>query len=158
VEALAAIEGQEADLVLLDLQMPKMDGFAVLELLATRGDAPAVVVLTAHGSIQAAVRAVRAGAADFVTKPFEAAHVEHVVAGTLGKIGLKRRVESLETELSDRHHLVLGKSRAMADAVETATRAAASDATILLRGESGTGKEVLARHIHRTSKRKSGVF
>jgi DNA-binding NtrC family response regulator len=157
-EALAFVDERGADLLLLDLQMPTMDGFAVLEALASRSESPAVVVLTAHGSIEAAVRAVRAGATDFITKPFEAAHIEHVVAGVLERLGLRRRVASLESELSDRHQLVLGKSRAMADAYEIATRAAASDATILLRGESGTGKEVLARAIHGASKRRDGAF
>jgi len=157
-EALAFVEERGADLLLLDLQMPTMDGFAVLQALSSRSDGPAVIVITAHGSIEAAVRAVRAGASDFIPKPFEAAHVEHVVAGVLEKLGLRRRVASLEIELSDRHHLVLGKSRAMAEAYELATRAAASDATILLRGESGTGKEVLARVVHRASKRRDGVF
>ncbi len=157
-EALALVDKQGADLLLLDLQMPTMDGFAVLEALVGRPDAPAVVVITAHGSIEAAVRAVRAGAADFITKPFEAPHVEHVVAGVLDKMGLRRKVESLETEISDRHHLILGTSRAMAEAFEVATRAALSDVTILLRGESGTGKEVLARAVHRASKRRDGLF
>jgi DNA-binding NtrC family response regulator len=157
-EALAFIDERGADILLLDLQMPTMDGFAVLEALGKRSEAPAVVVITAHGSIEAAVRAVRAGASDFITKPFEAAHIEHVVGGVLEKLGLRRRVASLESELSDRHHLVLGKSRAMAEAYEIATRAAASEATILLRGESGTGKEVLARAVHRASKRHDGVF
>ena len=157
-EALAAMRLTGPDLVLLDLQMPTLDGFGVLSVLKAKVDAPAVVVITAHGSIEAAVRAIRSGAADFITKPFEAAHIEHVVAGVLDKIGLRRRLESLEAELSDRHHLVLGKSRAMADAHEIATRAAASNATVLLRGESGTGKEVLARLIHRASKRRDAVF
>jgi DNA-binding NtrC family response regulator len=157
-EALAKLEAAGTDLVLLDLQMPVMDGFGVLQELAARPDRPAVVVITAHGSIEAAVRAVRAGASDFITKPFEAAHVEHIVAGVLEKVGLRRRLASLETELSDRHHLVLGKSRAMAEVYEIATRAASSDATILLRGESGTGKEVLARAVHRASKRHEGIF
>jgi DNA-binding NtrC family response regulator len=157
-QALACVDAEERDLLLLDLQMPEMDGFAVLEALKRRPDAPAVIVITAHGSIEAAVRAVRAGAADFVTKPFEAAHLEHVVAGVLDKLGLRRRIESLETELEGRHRLVLGGSKAMAEVHDTAMRAAASDATILLRGESGSGKEVLARAIHRASKRRDGVF
>ncbi len=157
-EALVWLETNEADVVLLDLQMPKTDGFAVLASLARRGDVPAVIVVTAHGSIEAAVRAVKAGATDFVTKPFEAAHLEHVVDGVLDKLGLRRRVRSLELELGTRHTLVLGKSKALADAHETAMRAAASDATILLGGESGTGKEVVARAVHAGSRRKSGPF
>jgi DNA-binding NtrC family response regulator len=156
--ALAWLDTNDADVVLLDLQMPKTDGFAVLAALARRGDMPATIVVTAHGSIEAAVRAVKAGATDFVTKPFDAAHLEHTVDGVLDRLGLRRRVKSLELELSSRHSLVLGASRAMADAHETAMRAAASDATILLRGESGTGKEVIARAVHAASKRKSGPF
>jgi DNA-binding NtrC family response regulator len=157
-EALTWHEANEVDIMLLDLQMPKTDGFAVLAALARRGDMPAVIVVTAHGSIEAAVRAVKAGATDFVTKPFEAAHLEHVVERVLDRLGLRRRVTSLELELSSRHSLVLGKSRAMTEAHETALRAAASDATILLRGESGTGKEVVARAVHAASKRKNGPF
>jgi DNA-binding NtrC family response regulator len=157
-KALAAVDAQDVDLMILDLQMPELDGFGVLAALEKRAESPAVVVVTAHGSIEAAVRAVRMGAADFIPKPFEAAHVEHVVATVLSRRGLQRRIESLETELSDRHHLVLGGSRAMRDAHDIAVRAAGSDATVLLRGESGTGKEVLARAIHAASRRRSGPF
>jgi two-component system NtrC family response regulator len=156
-QALARIESG-VDVVLLDLQMPGLDGFGVLEALAGRADAPAVVVITAHGSIEAAVRAVRAGAAEFVTKPFEAAHIEHVVTTVLDRLGLRQRLETLEMELSDRHHMVVGRSRAMQEAYGLATRAAASDATILLVGETGTGKEVLARAVHRASRRSDGIF
>jgi DNA-binding NtrC family response regulator len=157
-QALATIDAQDVDVVLLDLQMPGVDGFAVLEAVRSRATPPTVIVLTAHGSIEAAVRAVRAGATDFITKPFDAAHLEHVVAGVLEKVGLKRQIESLTREISTRHHLVLGQSRAMADAHEIAMRAAASGATILLLGESGTGKEVMARAIHASSRRRGGPF
>ena len=157
-QALATVDAQDVDLVLLDLQMPAVDGFAVLEALRSRATPPTVIVLTAHGSIEAAVRAVRAGATDFITKPFDGAHLEHVVAGALEKVGLRRQIESLTHEISVRHHLVLGQSRAMADAHQTAMRAAASEATILLRGESGTGKEVMARAIHASSRRAGGPF
>ena len=156
--ALAQVEALDPDLVVLDLEMPKMDGFAVLEALRRRARPPAIVVLTAHGSIEAAIRAVRSGASDLVTKPFDAAHLEHVLRGVLDRVGLRRRVEDLETELSDRHRLVLGKSRAMQEAHSVAMRAAVSDATVLLLGESGTGKEVLARAIHQASRRSKGPF
>ncbi len=157
-EALVQIDAADPDLVVLDLQMPKRDGFAVLDALRARATPPAVVVLTAHGSIEAAILAVRSGASDLVTKPFEAAHLEHVIRGVLDTVGLRRRVEELESELSSRHRLVLGRSRAMAEAHGTAMRAAVSDATVLLLGESGTGKEVLARTIHQASRRATGPF
>jgi DNA-binding NtrC family response regulator len=157
-EALVAIEAHDVDLVLLDLQMPELDGFGVLDVLRAKTNAPAVIVLTAHGSIEAAVRAVRSGATDLITKPFDAGHLESVVANVLDRVGLRRRVETLESEISHRHHLVVGKSKAMRDAYDVAMRAAPSDATILLRGESGTGKEVMARAIHAASKRAAATF
>jgi DNA-binding NtrC family response regulator len=157
-EALERIESFAPDLMLLDLRMPGIDGFQVLESLRARAARPEVVVMTAHGSIEAAVRAVRLGAADFVPKPFEAPHLEHVVARVLETAVLRRRVERLELELSARHALVVGESAAMADVVATARRAAGSQSTILLLGESGSGKEVLARFIHRESPRHGAPF
>jgi len=157
-EALASIDERPTDVVLLDLQMPNLDGFGVLEDLARRAERPAVIVVTAHGSIDAAVRAVKMGAVDLITKPFDAAHLEHVVNAVLDRGGLRRRIEVLERELSERHTLVLGRSRAMREANDLAVRSAASEATVLLRGESGTGKEVLARAIHLGSRRARGPF
>src|SRR5262249_8682182 len=142
----------------LDLQMPGVDGFAVLEALAKQADAPLTIVITAHGSIEAAVRAIKAGAFDFITKPFEAAHLEHVVDKALATHRLRRDVGLLRGELDGRHRLIAGSSAAMRQAIDLAQRAAASDATVLLTGESGTGKEVLARAIHAGSRRANGPF
>ena len=156
--ALAVIERVEPDLVLLDLQMPDLDGFAVLDALAKQKSAALVVVITAHGSIEAAVRAMKAGAHDFLQKPFEAAHLEHVVAKALDTERLRRDVGILRREVETRHRLVAGGSRQMQEVVELAERAAPSDATVLLNGESGTGKEVVARAIHAASPRANGPF
>jgi DNA-binding NtrC family response regulator len=156
--ALALIEQAPPDLVLLDLQMPGLDGFAVLEALSKQADAPLAIVITAHGSIEAAVRAIKAGAFDFITKPFEAAHLEHVVDKALATHRLRRDVGLLRGELDGRHRLIAGSSAAMRHAIDLARRAAASDATVLLTGESGTGKEVLARAIHAGSRRAGGPF
>ncbi len=157
-EALQKIDASRPALMILDLQMPLMDGFDVLAELEERDGAPDVIVVTAHGSIESAVRATQLGAADFIPKPFEPAHLEHAVAKVLRARGLERRVASLETELSARHTLVIGESAAMREVVEVAGRAARSDATILLLGESGTGKEILARYIHQHSNRAEGPF
>jgi DNA-binding NtrC family response regulator len=157
-ETLGLIERVEPDLVLLDLQMPELDGFAVLDKLARESNAPLIIVITAHGSIEAAVRAMKAGAHDFLSKPFEAAHLEHVVAKALETVRLRRDVGALRGEVEARHHLVVGGSSRMREIVQLAERAAASDATILLDGESGTGKEVLARTIHAASRRADGPF
>ena len=156
--ALDAIATFEPDLLLLDMKMPKKDGFEVLEALRRHEDPPAVVMITAHGNIERAVRAVQLGAADFIAKPFDASHLEHVVMRVLEGVGLKQRVRKLESELSGRHQLVRGNSRAMQDALALAGRAANSTATVLLLGESGTGKEVMARHIHRQSPRADEAF
>src|SRR5688572_6211287 len=123
-EALQKIEEFEPALVILDLRMPRKDGFAVLEELKARQARPAVVVVTAHGSIEAAVQAMRMGAQDFIPKPFEASHLEHIVEKTLTAERLRSRVERLETELTSRHTLVGGSSEAMLKVVSVAERAA----------------------------------
>lgn len=130
--ALALIERVEPDLLLLDLQMPELDGFAVLEALNQRPGSPLVIIITAHGSIEAAVRAMKAGAHDFISKPFEAAHLEHVVARALTMRRLRRDVTLLRGEVETRHRLVLGTSPGMREVVGLAERSAASDATVLL--------------------------
>jgi DNA-binding NtrC family response regulator len=156
--ALTAVTTFEPDLVLLDMKMPKKDGFEVLEALRRGESPPAVVMITAHGNIERAVRAIQLGAADFIAKPFEAAHLDHLVSRVLEAVGLRQRVRELETQLSGRHTLVRGSSPAMEEALGLAGRAAASTATVLLLGESGTGKEVMARHIHQQSPRSDDAF
>jgi DNA-binding NtrC family response regulator len=157
-EALSQCAALEPDLLVLDLKMPDLDGLAVLERLAGAPNRPEVLVITAYGSIETAVQAMRLGAADFLPKPFEAEHLEHAIARLVQTAGLRRRVERLEHELSSRHRLVTGTSPSMASVLALAGRAAASSATILLLGESGTGKEVLARYIHLQSARRTNDF
>ena len=156
--ALAAVADFDPELMLLDMKMPKKDGFEVLEALKRTETPPQVVMITAHGNIERAVRAIQLGAADFIAKPFEAAQLDHVVSRVLQAAGLRQRLEQLETQLSDRHSLVRGGSKAMKDALALAGRAAASNATVLLLGESGSGKEVMARHIHQQSPRADEPF
>jgi DNA-binding NtrC family response regulator len=156
--ALAAIERTEPEVVLLDLQMPGLDGFGVLDAVRKQPSPPLVIVITAHGSIEAAVRAMKAGAHDFLQKPFEAAQLEHVIEKALETGRLRRDVGILRGEVETRHRLVLGESARMREVVQLAERAAASEATVLLGGESGTGKEVLARAIHAASRRAEGPF
>lgn len=145
--ALSKIEEFEPALLLLDLRMPGKDGFAVLEELAQRPQRPTTIVITAHGSIEAAVKAVRMGAADFISKPFDTSHLEHVVAKTLETVHLRQRLLELESEVSTRHTLVAAPDSPMREVAETARRAASAQAPVLLLGESGVGKEVVARYI-----------
>jgi DNA-binding NtrC family response regulator len=156
--ALSLIERLAPDIVLLDLQMPNLDGFGVLDALQKQMARPLVIVITAHGTIEAAVRAMKAGAHDFLQKPFEAVQLEHVIEKALETGRLRRDVGVLRGEAETRHRLVLGGSARMREVVELAERAAASEATVLLGGESGTGKEVVARAIHARSHRADGPF
>jgi len=157
-QALTAIRTDQPDLVLLDLQMPRMGGMQVLRVLRKdRIDVPTIVI-TAHGSIETAVEAMKEGAYDFITKPIDANHFDIVVCKALERVALKREVELFSEEADKRYRLIIGKSEKMKEAVDTARKAAHSNATVLLLGESGTGKEVFARAIHNWSERKNQPF
>jgi len=158
-DGLQAVEEARAkafDLILLDLSMPRMTGLEVLDALAEIGSEAAVVVLSAHGSVERVVEAMRRGAADFLPKPADFDLLQSVVNRVLDS----RRLKRVNQALTDcgASPLIVGESPAMRELVETANRAADSDATLLLIGESGTGKQVLAEHIHRMSPRESGPF
>jgi DNA-binding NtrC family response regulator len=157
-EALVAIRREAPSVVLLDLQMPSMNGMEVLRALQQDGSNIPVIVITAHGSIESAVAAMKEGAYDFILKPFDPKHLEIVVRKALERESLKREVAILSEEIGRRYHLVFGESASMKEAVETAKRAAASRSTVLLLGESGTGKEIFARSIHNWSERNDKPF
>ena len=157
-QGLSAIRQDAPDLILLDLQMPKMGGIEVLRVLRNEGIGIPTLVITAHGSIETAVEAMKEGAFDFITKPIDANHFDIVVRKALEREGLKRELELFSEEADKRYRLILGKSEKMKEAVDTARKAAASNATVLLLGESGTGKEVFARAIHNWSERKTQPF
>jgi two-component system, NtrC family, response regulator AtoC len=125
-EALAEIKKHEPGLMLLDLQMPKMGGIEVLQELTKLGAKFPIVVISAHGSIETAVDAMKQGAYDFITKPIDAKHFEIVVRKALEREGLKRGLELLTEETDSRHRLIIGQSKRMAEAIEIAHKAAAS--------------------------------
>jgi DNA-binding NtrC family response regulator len=139
-QGLSAIRKDPPDLVLLDLQMPRMGGIEVLRTLRKEGVEVSTIVITAHGSIETAVEAMKEGAFDFITKPVDAAHFDIIVRKALEREGLKRELEIFSEEADRRYHLIIGKSEKMREAVETARKAASSRATVLLLGESGTGE------------------
>jgi DNA-binding NtrC family response regulator len=157
-QGLATIRSDVPDLVLLDLRMPKMSGIEVLRALRKEAISVPVIVITAHGSVETAVEAMKEGAYDFITKPIDANHFDIVVRKALEREGLKRELELFSEDADKRYRLVVGQSAKMKAAVETARRAATSKATVLLLGESGTGKEIFARAIHNWSDRKSQPF
>src|SRR5882672_2559840 len=157
-QALSGIDKLAPELVLLDYLMPGMNGIEVLHAIRkTHKDLP-VVIVTAHGSIERAVEAIKAGADDFITKPFDPEHLALVVKKNLERAKLRSDVEFLAEELGGRHRLIAGDGEAMRQIVTEARKAAASKATVLLLGESGMSKELFARSIHNWSDRRLKPF
>lgn len=156
--ALEAMSHRVFDLVLLDLSMPGLSGIDVLKRLREGGCEADVVILTAHGSIEAAVEALKLGATDFLLKSADLEVVRTVVERSLEKRQLRRVNQALSDQVAQAGPVVVGESDAMRAVWDLAARAAASNATVLLTGESGTGKQVLAERIHAQSPRAGGPF
>lgn len=154
-EALEQISHESPRLVLLDLTLPRLSGIDVLKRLSQlkQADGLPVIVMTAHGSIHAAVEAMKEGAYDFLTKPLEKDHLLIVIRKALERDSLQREVAYLRSEVAGRYASIVGNSPSIRSVVEAAQRAAKSDASVLLLGESGTGKELFARSIHQWSHR-----
>jgi len=157
-EALKKVESSPPDLVILDYMMPSLSGLDVLKELRKREDDIPVVMITAYGTVDRAVEAMKEGAYDFITRPFEPDHIALVVKKALERQRLKREVEILSEEAEQRHQLIVGDSPKMKVVTQLAEKAAGSNATVMLLGESGTGKEIFARNIHRWSERKDKPF
>ncbi len=148
------------DAVVSDLRLPSADGFAVLSAARKRDPRTRVLLLTAHGSVEAAVEAMRRGAADFVEKPAPLEQIEVRVARALEHAELLREVADLRRERAERSAAppIVGRSPALRAALEVAERVAPSSSSVLLLGETGTGKELLAAFIHGRSRRQRGPF
>jgi two-component system, NtrC family, response regulator AtoC len=158
LEALAAIERELPAVLLLDLQMPQMDGMEVLRALSRDGVDVPTIVITAHGSIDTAVEAMRAGAVDFILKPFDPQYLEIAVRRALERRQLLDSNRLFRDALAARSANILGESPLIRAAIQTAQKAAGTNSTVLLLGESGTGKEVFAQTIHQWSPRRDKPF
>jgi DNA-binding NtrC family response regulator len=157
-EGLERLERENPHMVLLDIELPDMNGLEMLGEIRKREHDITVVMITAYGTIERAVRAMKEGAYDFIPKPFEPDHIALIIAKALERERLKREVELLSEEVDGKHRMVVGQSQQINRAFDVAKRAAASRSTILLLGESGTGKEIFARAIHNWSDRKDKPF
>lgn len=158
-EAEGRIREIDPELILTDLKMPQRGGLILVEKVSRLDFPPEVVVITAFGTIETAVKAMRLGAYDYLTKPLDGEEFQLVVHRALEKFNLREERRRLQKEL-DRKILseIVFQSEMMRNIVETSTRVAESDATVLVRGESGTGKERIARLIHRKSPRRNMPF
>ncbi len=157
-EAQAALDQANPDLALLDVEMPHVNGIDVLKHIRQERPGLPVVILTAHATIGRAVEAMKEGATDFVPKPFELEHLLVVLDKALEREGLRREVEALRSQVDSRYDPLVSSTPAMNQVIDTAKKAAQSDATVLLLGESGTGKDLLARSIHAWSPRRDRLF
>ncbi len=159
-EAVALLGGTPIDLMLTDLKMEPMDGLQLLKRAIDTAPQTQVIVMTAHGSIETAVEAMRRGAYDYITKPFKDGELVHRVQKALERARLVSAVNLFAGEFSQRHGLssLIGKSQAMRELTGRISKVATSDATVLVEGESGTGKELVARAIHALSRRNTHPF
>jgi DNA-binding NtrC family response regulator len=148
------------DLIITDLRMPEMDGFDLIRGVMALPEPPHVVMVTAFGSIETAIRAVKLGAYDYITKPFEIEELLLIAGKALAERALRTKVARLQREVEERFGLgnIIAKSQSMRDVVAMVQRIAASTASVLVTGESGTGKELVARAIHYNSTRAAGPF
>jgi DNA-binding NtrC family response regulator len=158
-EALARVASRPIDVVITDLRMPTMDGMELLERLGQKAPDVPVVLLTAHGTVQTAVEAMKKGAADFLLKPFDRDEVLFTVGKALRSAHHASERTTPESPVGPAPDAPwLGASASMREVAELIARAARTSSTVLLRGESGSGKEVAARAIHAQSARASGPF
>jgi two-component system, NtrC family, response regulator HydG len=150
--ALAALDGQPADLVISDLNMPAMDGMQLLDEVRSRHPATLFVLMTAYGDERAAVRALRGGAYDYVPKPFDNEEIRAIARRAREVLALRAENQRLRDELAGEFRGLIGDSPALRATYDVIRRAGPTDVTVLVTGESGTGKELAARALHAESR------
>jgi two-component system nitrogen regulation response regulator NtrX len=155
--ALTDLDATRIGAVLLDIKMPGMDGFEILDRIVAREDAPPVLMISGHGDIATAIEATRRGAVDFLEKPPQRERILVSIKNALSRNSLRAENERLRQKLEEESVLV-GHSAPMVKLREEVARAAPTTATVLIVGESGTGKELVGREIHQGSRVASGPF
>ena len=159
-EALRLVASERFDLVVTDIKMPEMDGLQLLAELKEYEPSLPIIVITAYGTIENAVQALRSGAYDYIAKPFENDEIKLTVAKAFERERLLAENRYLHAELEGRYDFsgIVGGSLAMQQVYDMASSVAVSNANVMITGESGTGKELLARSIHYSSLRKEKPF
>jgi two-component system response regulator PilR (NtrC family) len=159
-EALVALKEERFDLVITDLKMPKVSGLDVLRAVKDRAPDTEVVMITAFATPETAIEAMKAGAYDYLTKPFKIDEMGLIINRALEKRALVQNVTALREQLAGRYRFedLVGKSEAMRQVFDLARHVADTRSTVLITGESGTGKELVARALHNSSARASAPF
>ena len=159
-EGIAKVRDGQIDVVVTDLRMPDIDGFDLIRDVRAISDPPHIVMITAFGSIETAIRAVKLGAYDYITKPFEIEELVLVADKAIKERGLEARVEQLQREVEGKYKFdnIIGSSDAMQDVLSMVSRVSRSNVSVLITGESGTGKELIARAVHYNSERADNPF
>ena len=159
-QALEVVRAAQVDVVLLDIRLPELDGIEVLERIKQIEEQVEVILVTAVKTVKTAVGAMKLGAFDYVTKPFEEEELLATIRRALQKRSLEREVVYLRTELARRSGLddIVGEHAEMQKLFRTIAQVSATSSTVLISGESGTGKELVARAIHRMSPRRDKPF
>jgi two-component system response regulator AtoC len=155
--ALDIVMREPVDLIITDMRMPVMDGITLVRTLHERDMLPPTIVITAHGTVESAVAAMRYGAVDYLMRPFEVETVELAVTRALSLGHMQRENRFLREELAQGWQQFIGRSTAMRELYQMIDEVAAADVPVLIVGETGTGKELVAHAIHKASQR-SGLF
>lgn len=159
-EGLDAAMHYDVDLIMLDLRLPDANGLDILKDLIARGCLCPIVIMTAYGEVKTAVKAMKTGAHDYITKPFDTEELKLLVESALKYSRLSMEVTRLRHELEDKYHVknIVTVSPKMMELFSVIERISASDVPVLIQGESGTGKEIIAKSIHYGSPRKNKPF
>jgi DNA-binding NtrC family response regulator len=159
-QALEVVGSDQVDLVFTDLMMPEMNGLEFVARLRAVKPEVECVVMTAYASVDSAIEALKLGAADYITKPFNLEELKIIVKQLLSRRRIEEENKRLHRELGHQGSLdrMMGQSEAVLQLKELVTRVAATESTVLIRGESGTGKDLVARAIHALSPRQAGPF